>query len=209
VIGGGKVGCAAAEALRTRNIAVTLLDQDPSLEPHLAGVADRVVVGDAASLRVVMDAGIADAPSVVLTTNDDASNIFLALYCRKLNAETHIVSRITQDWNLEAIHRAGANFALSHGSLAVKSVISLVQGRELVILGEGAELFVEAVPSELAGKQLGDSGIGARTGLNVIAVRHAGVSATNPPADTELPRDAELVMLGTAEQRRHFVELFA
>ena len=209
VIGGGKVGCAAARALRERDTAVTILDHDPSLEPELAQVADRVVMGDAANLKVVMDAGIAKAPSVVLTTNDDATNIFLALYCRKLNAETHIVSRITHEWNLEAIHRAGANFALSHGALAVKSLISLVQGRELVILGEGAELFVERVPSKLAGKSLGESGIGARTGLNVIAVRHAGVSATNPAADTELPRDAELVMLGTAEQRQHFVKLFA
>jgi voltage-gated potassium channel len=209
IIGGGKVGCAAARALRGRDTAVTILDQDPSLEPQLAQLADRVVVGDAANLQVVTDAGIAKAPSVVLTTNDDATNIFLTLYCRKLNAETHIVSRITQDWNLEAIHRAGANFALSHGALAVRSLISLVQGRELVILGEGAEIFVESVSSTLAGRRLGDSGIGARTGLNVIAVRHAGISKTNPSADTELPRDAELVMLGTPEQRRHFVQLFA
>ena len=209
IIGGGKVGCATARALRERDTAVTILDQDPSLEPQLAQVADRVVVGDAANLQVVTNAGIAEAPSVVLTTNDDATNIFLALYCRKLNAETHIVSRITQDWNLEAIHRAGANFALSHGALAVKSLISLVQGRELVILGEGAELFVESVSRALAGKRLGESGIGAQTGLNVIAVRHAGVSKTNPSAGTELPRDAELVMLGTPEQRRHFVQLFS
>ena len=105
--------------------------------------------------------------------------------------------------------RAGANFALSHAALAVKFLISMVQGRELVILGEGAELFIERVPPTLAGKRLGESGIGAQTGLNVIAVRHAGVSKTNPSAGTELPQDAELVMLGTAEQRRHFVQLFA
>jgi Trk K+ transport system NAD-binding subunit len=209
VIGGGKVGCAAARALRERDTAVTILDQDPSLEPQLARVADRVVIGDAANLQVVMEAGIAKAPSVVLTTNDDATNIFLALYCRKLNPETHIVSRITEDWNLEAIHRAGANFALGHGALAVKSLISLVQGRELVILGEGVELFVERVPPALAGKRLGESGIGARTGLNVIALRHAGVSRTNPSASTELPGEAELVMLGTPEQRQHFAQLFA
>jgi voltage-gated potassium channel len=209
VIGGGKVGCATARALRERNTAVTILDEDPSLEPELAQVADRVVVGDAANLQVVLDAGIARAPSVVLTTNDDATNIFLALYCRKLNTETHIVSRITHDWNLEAIHRAGANFALSHASLAVKSLISLVQGRDLVILGEGTDLFVEGVPSTLAGKSLGESGLGARTGLNVIAVRHAGVSKTNPSAGTELPPGAELVMIGTAEQRQQFVRLFA
>jgi K+/H+ antiporter YhaU regulatory subunit KhtT len=78
-----------------------------------------------------------------------------------------------------------------------------------VILGEGAELFVEGVPSTLAGKRLGESGIGAHTGLNVIAVRHDGISRTNPSANIELPRDAELVMLGTPDQRQHFVELFS
>jgi Trk K+ transport system NAD-binding subunit len=209
VIGGGKVGCAAARALRARDTAVTILDQDPSLRPELAKVADRVVIGDASNIDVVTDAGIAEAPSVVLTTNDDATNIFLTLYCRRLNAGAHIVSRITHEWNVEAIHRAGANFALSHSSLAVKSLISLVQGRELVILGEGAELFVEAVPPSLAGKRLAESEIGAATGLNVIAVRQAGISKTNPGAGTELPSDAELVMLGTPEQRQQFMKLFA
>jgi K+/H+ antiporter YhaU regulatory subunit KhtT len=87
-------------------------------------------------------------------------------------------------------------------------LISLVQGRELVILGEGVELFVERVPSALAGTRLGESGIGARTGLNVIAVRHAGVSMTNPSAGTELPGDAELVLLGTFEQRQQLAQLF-
>jgi Trk K+ transport system NAD-binding subunit len=209
VIGGGKVGCATARALRARGVAVAVLDQDPALEGELRQVADRVVIGDAANLQVVMDAGLGDAPSVVLTTNDDATNIFLAVYCRKLNAEAHIVSRVTREWNLQAIHRAGADFALSHGSVAVKSLISRLQQKELVIVGEGTELFVEPVPGALEGKSLGESGIGARTGLNVIAVRNDGTSVGNPSADTELPAGSELVMLGTSDQHRQFNEVYA
>ena len=209
VIGGGKVGCATASALRARGVAVAILDQDPALEPALRRVADRVVIGDAANLQVVMGAGLGDAPSVVLTTNDDATNIFLAVYCRKLNSEAHIVSRITHEWNLQAIHRAGADFALSHGSVAVKSLISRLQEKELVIVGEGTELFVEPVPSTLEGKSLRESGIGARTGLNVIAVRHDGTSVGNPAADSVLPGGAELVMLGTSEQHREFTNAYS
>jgi Trk K+ transport system NAD-binding subunit len=208
VIGGGKVGRATARALRARGVAVTVLDQNPALEPELRHVADRVAIGDAANLQVVMDAGLRDAPSVVLTTNDDATNIFLAVYCRKLNAEAHIVSRVTREWNLQAIHRAGADFALSHGSVAVKSLISRLQEKELVIVGEGTELFVEPVPSSLEGRSLGESGIGARTGLNVIAVRHDGTSVRNPSAGTVLPGGAELVMLGTSEQHREFAKIY-
>jgi Trk K+ transport system NAD-binding subunit len=208
VIGGGTVGVAAARALRERDVRVTILERDPALEQHLAESADRVVVGDAADLSVVMSAGLAEAPSVVLTTNDDATNIFLAVYCRRLNPDVRIVSRISDGWNLAAIHRAGADFALSHGSLAARSVLSAVQGSDLVVLGEGAELFVEVVPAALEGKTLADSGIGAGTGLNVIAVRTDGVSVSNPVADTELGRGARLVMLGTIAQHQSFVKLF-
>ena len=207
VIGGGKVGMAAAKALAKRDVPVSILERDASLEEHLRRIADRVVVGDAANLDAVMRAGLADAPSVVLTTNDDATNIFLAIYCRRLNPEIRIVSRITDEWNLEAIHRAGADFALSHGSLAAKSVLSATRGSELVILGEGADLFVDRVPPALEGKTLGESGIGAKTGLHVIAVRSEGKSITNPRASEQLTRGAELVMLGTAEQHREFVKL--
>ena len=78
-----------------------------------------------------------------------------------------------------------------------------------MIVGEGTELFVEPVPSALEGTRLGESGIGARTGLNVVAVRHDGSSVGNPSADTELPAGAELVMLGTSEQHRQFTKVYA
>lgn len=208
VIGGGKVGAAAARALRARNVRVTIVDKDADAVQNLADSADRLVVGEAADLSVVTSAGLNDAPSVVLTTNDDATNIFLAVYCRRLNPDARIVSRITEEWNLEAIHRAGADFALSHGSLAAKSVLSAARGSERIVLGEGADLFVERVPPTLEGKTLAESGIGAHTGLNVIALRSDGTSTSNPPADTELARNAELVMLGTPSQHQEFVERF-
>jgi len=209
VIGGGKVGGAAARSLRARDAKVTILDKDPSLEDDLIDSADRLVVGDAADLDVVTRAGLREAPSVVLTTNDDATNIFLAVYCRRLNPTARIVSRITEEWNLEAIHRAGADFALSHGSLASKSVLSTVQSSDLMVLGEGADLFLETTPGKLEGKTLAESGIGAETGLNVIAVRTHGVSTTNPPASTPLEPGAELVMLGTVSAHQTFVKRFS
>jgi Trk K+ transport system NAD-binding subunit len=209
VIGGGNVGKAACIALRKRESPVTVLDSDETLEPALSQLADRVVIGDASNLETVKLAGIEDATSVVLTTNDDATNIFLTLYCRRLNPDAHIVSRITHEWNLEAIHRAGADFALSHGSLGIQTLLSMIQGRELIVVGEGTELFVEPIPPSLAGKALASSAIGAETGLNVIAIRDNGSLLTNPPASTLLPADGELVMLGTSEQRQGFLKLGA
>jgi Trk K+ transport system NAD-binding subunit len=207
VIGGGKVGEAVAVALRERGVSVTILEADASLKERLDEVADRVVIGDAANLETVKRAGIDEVRSVVLTTNDDSVNAFLAIYCRKLSQSAHIISRISHDWNLEAIHRAGADFALSHGSLAIQTLIATVRGRELIVVGEGTELFVEKTPERLHGKQLGDSGIGASTGLNVVAIREDGALTPNPPASTELVEGSELVMLGSAAQRQAFLAM--
>lgn len=209
VIGGGKVGRAVSEALHERGARVTILDADPELRDELSPFADRIVIGDAANLQTVKLAGVEAAPSVVLTTNDDATNIFLAVYVRGLSADAHIVSRITHDWNLEAIHRAGADFALSRASLAVQTLISLVLGRELVLVGEGTELFVEPVPDRLVGKELAASEIGERTGLNVIGIRADGKLVANPPASTRFEAGGELIMLGTAQQRARFLDAYS
>jgi K+/H+ antiporter YhaU regulatory subunit KhtT len=83
----------------------------------------------------------------------------------------------------------------------------MVEERDLIVLGEGTEFFVEETPSHLCGKTLADSGIGATTGLNVVAIRANGSFTSNPSAATELPEDSELVMIGTAEQRHLFLEL--
>ncbi len=208
VIGGGKVGRAAASELRRREFPVHLIERDPAVCAALAGVADRVFAGDAADREVLVQAGVQEAPSVLLTTNDDAMNIYLSVYCRRLNPELRIVSRITHERNLEAIHRAGADFVLSYASLGIEHIFSLVRGRELVLLGEQFELFALPVPSALAGKTLAESSIGDRTGLNVIALQEGGEFATNPTGSHRLLGDSELVMLGSAAQLERFHEEF-
>ena len=108
--------------------------------------------------------------------------------------------------NIEAIYRAGADFALSYASLGREYVIARLLGREPVMVGEGADFFLVPVPASLAGKTLGDSQIGARTGLVVIAVEDGGEALTNPSPATPLAAGSRLLMLGTAEQRKAFSE---
>ena len=208
VIGGGKVGVAAVEALRKKGMAVHLVEKDELLRERLAGVPDRLFLGDAADRAVIMEAGLAEAPSVLLTTNDDAINIYLAVYCRRLNPALRIVSRITHERNLEAIHRAGADFALSYTSLGVESVFALLAGREMVLVGEGVEFFALEIPESLAGRSLAETQLGARTGLNVIAVETAEGFTANPPADLPLPAQGKLLALGCSGQRQRFREEF-
>jgi voltage-gated potassium channel len=208
VLGSGNVGHAAACALKEKGIAVHVVERDEALLDRLNGIADRVFVGDAADRKVLMRAGLAEAPSVVITTNDDAVNIYLSVYCRRLNPDLRIVSRITHERNVEAIHRAGADFVLSYASLGAESVFSILQDRELVMLGEGIDMFMVQVPRSLEGKTLGKSEIGVHTGLNVMAIQKEEEIITNPPADMVLEKGSELLMIGSAEQREQFKARF-
>ena len=93
VIGGGKVGCFTTQTLRSRGVTVHMIEREEALRSSLEGVADQLFIGDAADLKLLMGAGLADAPSVLLTTNDDAMNIYLAVYCRRLNPELRVISQ--------------------------------------------------------------------------------------------------------------------
>ena len=208
VIGAGTVGSAATRALKRKGVPVHVLERDPRAQERLMGVADRVFVGDANDREALREAGLEDAPSVLLTTNDDAVNVYLAVYCRRLKPDLRIVSRITHDRNLEAIHRAGADFVLSYSSLGAEAVMSLLEGHELVILGEGVDLFSVRLPLSLENKTLAETGIGSRTGLSVVAVRQDGQLVTNLRASMQMEAGAQLIMLGSVRQRRAFDDAF-
>jgi voltage-gated potassium channel len=208
VIGGGKVGRAVAETLKSRGISVHLIEQDPAVAAKLHDAADQVFVGHAADRDTLEAAGLPRAPAVILTTNDDAINIYLTVYCRKLNPALRIVSRITHERNLEAVHRAGADFVLSYSSLGAESVFSTLQGRSVMMFGAGIELFEVAVPAQLIGKTLEQCAIGASFGINVIAVQQDGEIQPNPSPTTPLPERAELLLVGTHEQREKFARAF-
>lgn len=208
VLGGGKVGRSAALALRRQGIAVHLIERNPALREKIGEAADQVFIGDAADRQILSAAGLDEAPSVLLTTHDDAMNIYLAVYCRRLKPDVRLVSRVTHERNVDAVLRAGADFVLSYATLGVNSVMSILMGNDLVILGEGVNLFHAPVPAKFAGRTLQESAIGARTGLAVIAIEQNGQIMTEIGPGTVFPAHSTIVTIGSTEQRKELGDLF-
>lgn len=208
IIGAGRVGQAAAQALERKGLSVHAIDRSEAVLAPLAPHVTAIFAGDAADRQLLDRAGIHRAASVLLTTNNDAMNIYLTVYCRRLNPGLRIVSRVTHERNVEAIHRAGADFVLSYTTIGIEAVMSLLRGYPPVLLGEGIELFEVPMPASLARKPLRASGIGSRTGLSVVALQHGENMVTQLTSETILPAGAQLLMLGSSEQRRKFDETF-
>ncbi|MBA2379480.1 MAG: NAD-binding protein [Blastocatellia bacterium] len=209
ILGGGKVGRAAAQTLKQENITVYMVEREPLRQENIGAVPDRLTIGDAADRDTLMKGGLMESSIVIVSTNDDAVNIYLSVYCRRLNPNVRIISRITHDRNIEAIHRAGADFVLSYAPLGAESVLSLIQGRDPVVMGEGVEFFTVPVPRALSGKTLRDSRIGEMTGLIVLDIMAAGDTIANPPPEFVFPRNSQMHVLGTAEQLHDFKKFFS
>ena len=208
VIGGGTVGIAATRALKKKDVRVHIVERNPALRQRLKGICDQVFIGDGSDYSLLHEAGVAEAPSVLISTNDDAINIYLTSYCRHLNDDLRIVSRITHERNLDAIHRAGANLVLRYSTLGSEAIYSILANRDLMLLGEGINLFSVAAPPALQGRTLAASEIGARIGIIVLAIEDRNEIITNPPPATVIKASAILHMLGNEDQRDAFNLMF-
>jgi Trk K+ transport system NAD-binding subunit len=208
VIGGGEVGRSVVKELRARDIPVHILERDPDVAASLAPLADRLVIGDAADRNVMREVGIEDAPSIVLTTNDDATNIYLAAYSRRLNPNARILSRITRDRNLAAIQRAGADLTLSYTTLAVETIFALFHERPPIVLGAGVAFHYLPCPSALVGMTLRASGIGERTGLTVVAIEEGETLISDPGPETRLSEGSVLLTIGHDDQVALFQDMW-
>jgi len=164
------------------------------------------VVGAAADRDVMRDVGIEEAPSVVLPTNDDATNIYLAAYSRRLDPDARILTRITHDRNIAAIKRAGADSTLSYTTLAVETIFPLFHERPPIVVGAGVAFHYLPCPSELVGVTLRESGIGEKTGLTVVAIEEGEDLVSDPGPDTRLAKDSTLLTIGTDAQVSTFGE---
>jgi voltage-gated potassium channel len=204
ILGGGRVGRATARALARRDVDYRIVEALPDRirDP------DKYVLGSAADLSVLEEAGIREAPAVIITPHDDDLNVYLTIYCRQLRSDIQILSRATQERNVATLHRAGADSVLSYASMGAGAAMNLLQRNKILMVAEGLDLFEVRVPEQLADKTIAETSIREKTGCSVVAIRtEDGIKAVPDPLAT-LPPDAEIVLIGTAEAENRFLELY-
>ncbi|MFC1837037.1 potassium channel family protein [Thermodesulfobacteriota bacterium] len=204
ILGGGRVGCASAQSLYNRNIDYRIIEKDPELIGD-----ENYVQGSAGDIKVLKRAGIDEAPSVLITTSDDATNIYLTIYCRRLRPDIQIISRANFETNISKLHTAGADLVMSYASMAASMIVNLIKPGELVMLTEGLNVFRAHPHSSLVGKSLSESHIRGATGCNVIAIQDADEMIINPDPSFRFAKDNELIMIGTTEGEKQFFETYS
>lgn len=204
IIGSGRVGNTIVTRLKERGSPYLVIDKDPlNLKDE-----NSYVLGDAADIRTLQNAWIEKAPAALITTHDDDTNIYLTKYLRSLRPDMQILSRANLDRNVSTLHRAGADFVMSYSSLGANAIFNFLKNEEISMLAEGLNIFRIDVPQRLIGKDLAHSGIREVTDCSVVAIQVGGEMIINPDPTMPISAGSELVLIGTDEGEKKFLELF-
>jgi voltage-gated potassium channel len=204
IIGGGRVGRAAGRRMEEAGRSYRIVER----LPERVRDPSKYVVGDAAAIEVLKEAGIENASSTVITTHDDDVNVYLTLYCRRLRPQMQIISRANLDRNVSTLHRAGADYVLSYASTGATAIWNQLGRNNTLVLAEGLDVFRVPVPRAIVGRSLIESRIREETGCNVVAVSRDGATDANPDPNNLLPPDGELIVIGDSESEQRFLKRF-
>jgi len=205
ILGGGRVGRAAAKVFKERGLTNRIIEKDHSI---ITGDND-YVEGSAADIKTLKKAGIDDAPAVLITTHDDAMNIYLTIYCRRLRPDIQIISRANVNRNVSKLHTAGADLVMSYDSILANVIVGLLKPGRLLMLSEGLNVFRVPVHESLIGRTLAESQIRERTGCSIISVLDSlGQNAISPGPEYTFRSKDELVVIGTDEAENQLIEIF-
>lgn len=201
ILGGGRVGRAAAAALEERGLDFRIVENNPEFIEK----DERYVFGSAADLDTLIRAGIHKTPSIFITTHTDDLNIYLTIYCRRLRPEVQIISRATLDRNISILYTAGANLVMSAASLAANTIFNLLISEKVLMVSEGLNIFRVRTHPLLAGRTIRESRIREDTGCTIIAIKTDDTLELNPDPDRRLRMRDELILIGTAEAEKLFI----
>lgn len=205
IIGGGRVGRATGEALSNRGLQWRIVER-LAKRARLSG--ENVVVGDASELEVLQEAGIDRAPAVVITTGDDDTNIYLAIFIRKLRPDAQLICRVTLERNLATLHRAGADFVLSYASMGANFIYNCLKRNDVHMVAEGLDMFRVPLAEGLIGSTPIEAALRRETGCTLVAIQRGEEMRVNPDLSEPFEAGDVLVLIGDVEAESQFFQRY-
>ena len=200
ILGGGRVGQAAARYLALNNIKYTIVEKRPTI----ARKSRHHIQGDAADINTLKEAGIDKARAVIITTHNDAMNIYLSFYCRQLRPDIQIVTRATEDRTVSKLYRAGADIVDSLAVMGANSIINLLHPSTTSFFSEALNVFMVPTPDAFFGKTLAETMLREKTRCNLLAIKQGEKFSTDLDPNTTFTKAENLILAGSLEAEELF-----
>lgn len=198
VVGGyGEVGRKVAQLLTDAGEEVRVIDKEA-----YEGVD---LVGDMLDPELLERAGLAEAQAVILALNTDAATLFATVIVKDLAPAAPVIARVNQAENVERIHRAGADFALSISQVSGQMLARRLLGEEAVAIDPGLKVR-RMEPDGLVGSHPADLDLRERTGCSVVAVERGDDVVVNFGADFRFREGDAVYLAGSTDAISRFPE---
>jgi len=216
IVGAGQVGSTVVEALHEEH-DLTLIDLDPG---RLSALSNRyelkAVLGNAASRRVLQDAGLVDGALFIACTSRDETNIVAAMFAKRLAPEITTVVRTTREeyveiWRereLDIDHVVSTELETAH---AVSRLIGVPAARQTDVFAEGQVQMVEfdvedGVQDGVVGRPLREAEIPPDSKVASII---RGDRTIVPRGDESIEPGDRIVVIGSPEAARAWSRLLS
>ena len=219
VAGYGRVGALVCDELTEAEFPFVVIENNPVKIPEIEGKGFLYVPGDATEEKILGNAGLGRAKTLVTVMPNDAANVYICLTARQMAPRVKIVARAEQPSTQKKLKQAGADHVILPALIGAQRIVSLltnptaVEFVELVTQRSSLAIEMDDVPirdsSLLVGQTLRDADIGHRTGIIVIAIKRAdGRVEFPPPGEVPLAHGDSVVVLGRRSNLDHFRRLF-
>jgi voltage-gated potassium channel len=214
----GRVGRQAADELDAAKSHFICVDPGVTAHRYAEERGYLFLAGDATDDTVLERAGVSRASGLIVTTGNDATNMYIIMSARVINPDLYIVSRAVDEASVTKLTRAGANRAISPYAIGGHRLAHLILKPVVVdffetALHAGPALSIEdlVVPADspTVGQTLNSLNIRRVTGVTILAVLREGNPLTSPPGDFVLSKGDQLLALGTSEQLARLERLIA
>lgn len=220
ICGAGRVGNSVARELARKPSGFVIIETD---EKSLADLDPKwlILTGDAASEKVLEEAGISRAAGLVAATTTDATNIYIVLTARALNPKLKIIARASEERAEKHLKTAGADVVISPYAAAGHRIAqSFLRPNVLDFLDIATdrsgtlEMIIEEIcvgaQSPLAESTVGSSQIHHQFGIMILAIRRSdGQNHFNPTAQDPIHAGDFLIVMGEPAQLNRLENLAA
>jgi Trk K+ transport system NAD-binding subunit len=202
------------EELESLDVPYLVIEPDRELATELFEVGHQVVHGDSESTETLENARLSTAKTLVADV-DDETNASIALAAKSISTDIQIITFV-EDPSLTAYHRlAGADQVFSPRQLVGESLANKITTAvsadvgDAIEIGEDFEIVELPVQSgsEIVGKQVAESRIRERTGVDIIGAWFRGDFVSPPPPEAVIDEQTILLVAGQEQQLETLKEM--
>jgi len=220
ICGYGRVGRRVAEEFRAAGVPYVVLDFSAEALAAAREHEDLVIEGNATEDEDLFRAGIDRAQGIVVASDDDADNIYIALSARNARKDIQIVARASDGDAERKLRLAGADRVVQPYTAAGRTMANLVLKPQVtafldtVTTATGPDLHmaeIEVHPTcSNAGRSIRDLHVRRETGAIIVALRKRdGTFDTTPEPEAKIEPGDVIVGVGTTDELQRLEDLFA